>query len=218
MSRRKRKPPKPVAGVAAPDAEASRFVSRGGLKLDAAFDAFALRSVLPDDFVGADLGCSTGGFVDCQLQRGAGHVYAVDTAYGELAWRLRQDDRVTVLERSNALHVVPPDGPVCDLVSLDLGWTTQEKAVPAALRWLSDDPHARIVTLIKPHYESQRHQLTDEAADAETDRVVRDVLPGLGVEVLGVIRTPIRGGKGGNLEHLALLRRSGVQTHAGADP
>lgn len=186
-----------------------RFVSRGGLKLDAALEHFGLDLT---GCVGADLGCSTGGFVDCQLQRGATKVYAVDTAYGELAWKLRSDDRVVVIERSNALHVEPPDGtesqPLCGLVSLDLGWTKQERAIPAALRWLNDQPTARIVTLIKPHYESGRHGLTDDEADAVTKRVIDDVLPGLGVEVLGHLRSPIHGGKGGNMEHLALLRRS----------
>jgi len=182
----------------------ARFVSRGGIKLDAAIEHFGLDLT---GWVGADLGCSTGGFVDCQLQRGATKVYAVDTAYGELAWTLRNDHRVVVIERSNALHTDPPDGAVCDLVSLDLGWTRQEKAIPAALRWLNDLAAARIVTLIKPHYESGRHGMTDVEADAETRRVVDDVLPGLGVEVLGHVRSPIHGGKGGNMEHLALLRR-----------
>ena len=188
-----------------PAPDEKKFASRGGLKLEAALEHFGL------DVAGttcADLGCSTGGFVDCLVQRGAARIYAVDTAYGELAWTLRQDDRVTVLERANALHATPPDGPTCGLVSLDLGWTKQAKAIPAALRWLNDTPEARIVSLVKPHYESGRHQLTDDEADAETQRVVDEVLPGLGVEVLGWIRSPIRGGKGKNLEHLALLRRA----------
>lgn len=213
MSKRKYNP------HAAKDASAqagavSPFVSRGGLKLDAAVKHFGLDLT---GWVGADLGCSTGGFVDCQLQHGAVKVYAVDTAYGELAWKLRSDERVVVYERTNALHAEPPCGtassPLCDVVSLDLGWTTQDKAIPAALGWLNDKPTARIVSLIKPHYESGRHQLTDDEADAETQRVIDHVLPGLGVEVLGHIRSPIRGAKGGNLEHLALLRRS-----AGATP
>lgn len=215
MSKRKFNPhaAKDTAAQAGADPAVSRFVSRGGLKLDAALDHFNLDLT---DCIGADLGCSTGGFVDAQLQRGATKVYAVDTAYGELAWKLRSDDRVVVLERSNALHTEPPDGPVCDLVSLDLGWTKQDKAIPAALRWLNDQPTARIVTLIKPHYESGRHGLTDDEADAETQRVIDDVLPGLGVEVLGHIRSPIHGGKGGNMEHLALLRRGAGTTPAKA--
>ncbi|MCX5658878.1 MAG: TlyA family rRNA (cytidine-2'-O)-methyltransferase [Planctomycetota bacterium] len=125
------------------------FVSRGGLKIQAAIDAFAL------DLAGAvcaDLGCNVGGFTDCMLQRGASRVFAVDTGYGGLAWKLRQDPRVTVLERTNALHFDPqsaPDFSGCDLVSLDLGWTRQALALPAAMRWLkkggttiSGAPHA----------------------------------------------------------------------------
>ncbi|MEM9916240.1 MAG: SAM-dependent methyltransferase [Planctomycetota bacterium] len=194
-----------------------KFASRGGLKLDAALEHFGI------DVAGAtcvDLGCSTGGFVDCLVQRGAAKVFAVDTAYGELAWKLRQDDRVVVLERTNAVHALPEDvapeaAMGCDIVSIDLGWTKQERAIPVALRWLkalSDGDggaEARIVSLIKPHYESGRHKLTDEEADAETQRVVDEVLPGLGVEVEGWIRSPIRGGKGKNLEHLAVLKGRG---------
>ena len=182
------------------------YASRGGLKLAAALDHFKL------DVTGstcADLGCSTGGFVDCFLQRGAARVYAVDTAYGELAWKLRQDERVTVMERTNALHAAPPPeaAEACGLVSIDLGWTKQDRAIPAALYWLNNGDAARIVTLIKPHYESGRHRLTDEEADDVTRHVAERVLPTLGVAVLDWMRSPIRGGKGKNLEHLALLRR-----------
>ncbi|MEM9420277.1 MAG: SAM-dependent methyltransferase [Planctomycetota bacterium] len=182
-----------------------KFASRGGLKLEAALEHFGIDVT---DATCADLGCSTGGFVDCLVQRGAAKVFAVDTAYGELAWKLRQDNRVVVMERTNALHATPPEGSICHVVSLDLGWTKQDKAIPVALRWLSDSPEARIVSLVKPHYESGQHKLTDEEADTETQRVVDEVLPGLGVEVLGWIRSPIRGGKGKNLEHLAVLRRA----------
>ena len=182
-----------------------KFASRGGLKLETAINRFELD---PAGAVCVDLGCSTGGFVDCWLQSGAERVYAVDTAYGELAWKLRQDPKVVVMERTNALHAEPPAGVACDFVSLDLGWTKQEKAIPAALRWLREGPDGRIVTLIKPHYESGKHKLTDEQADEETHRVVEKILPGLGVAVLGWIRSPIRGGKGKNLEHLAVLRRA----------
>ena len=213
----------------APSPTDNPYVSRGGLKLHAALEAFAF------DVTGlacADLGCSTGGFTDCLLQHGAAHVFSVDTAYGELAWKLRQDERVTVLERTNAVHFdlndqavkkpkgFPKEFTGVDLVVLDLGWTKQDRAIPAALRWLKrspvspaqadssavPSPQPHVITLIKPHYESGEHQLTDEQADAESQRVADDVLPTLGVEVLGLIRSPIRGGKGGNLEHLALLR------------
>ncbi len=185
---------------------ASPYASRGGLKLEAALDAFRLDVT---GFTCADLGCSVGGFTDCLLQRGAARVFAVDTAYGQLAWKLRQDPRVTVMERTNALHTDPPKEAAhdCDLVVIDLGWTKQDKAIPVALRWLKHAPEARVITLIKPHYESGQHQMAEQEADAESQRVADEVLPTLGVEVLGLIRSPIRGGKGGNIEHLALLRR-----------
>jgi len=185
------------------------YVSRGGLKLEAALDAFGL------DVAGltcADLGCSVGGFTDCLLQRGAARVLAVDTAYGQLAWKLRQDPRVTVMERTNALHHEPADDQRVDLVVVDLGWTKQDRAVPAALRWLRGrTPQDRgaipgVVTLIKPHYESGEHRMDDDAAHAESQRVAEHVLPTLGVAVHGLVESPIRGGKGGNLEHLALLK------------
>lgn len=117
-------------------AQVGPYVSRGGLKIQAAFDAFAL------DLAGAvcaDLGCNVGGFTDCMLQRGAGRVYAVDTGYGALAWKLRKDPRVVTLERSNALRLDPRtiEGFAgCDLVSVDLSWTRQALALPAARRWL----------------------------------------------------------------------------------
>ena len=133
------------------------FVSRGGLKLDAALQAFGVDVA---GMVCADLGCNVGGFTDCLLQRGATQVYAVDSGYGTLAWKLRQDKRVVVMERTNAVHVDPwklPGFTGCDVVVIDLGWTRQEKALPAAKNWLRNDrsgPPGTIVTLIKPHYEA----------------------------------------------------------------
>jgi 23S rRNA (cytidine1920-2'-O)/16S rRNA (cytidine1409-2'-O)-methyltransferase len=193
---------------------ASPFVSRGGLKLDAALRAFHLDVT---GFVCADLGCNVGGFTDCLLQHGAARVYAVDTGYGTLAWKLRQDPRVVVLERTNALHFEPgqlPGFDGCGLVTIDLAWTRQSHALPAARRWLK--PGGRIVTLIKPHYEADpRKSLLKrgvlEPADAE--RVMHEVLatlPSYGVKVEGHIVSPILGGaskgKQGNVEYLALLR------------
>ena len=205
------------------------FASRGGLKLDAALAASGI------DVTGmrcADLGCSTGGFVSCLLHRGAARVYAVDTGYGVLDYALRQDKRVVVMERSNALHTDPPlvgdpaaeaasaDG--VDLVTIDLGWTKQDKALAAALNWLN--PTGKIITLIKPHYEAPRETpqrkgkkqpkpppLTLEESHAITQRVL-DAIAGdtsLHLNVLGWCDSPIRGAKGGNLEQLAWLERRG---------
>lgn len=194
------------------------YVSRGGLKLRHALDRFGLD---PAGSVCADLGCSTGGFTDCLLQADAARVFAVDTAYGQLAWKLRSDERVVVLERCNALHTTPPPQAATgvDLVVVDLGWTRQELAVPAALSWLG--PRGRIITLIKPHYEIPREDLRRMGEhgvlpDDEAERVARRVLgelPTLGVRVAGCAQSPIRGGKragrggDGNLEWLALLER-----------
>jgi 23S rRNA (cytidine1920-2'-O)/16S rRNA (cytidine1409-2'-O)-methyltransferase len=189
-----------------------RFVSRGGEKIAHALRAFAID---PRGFVCADLGCSTGGFTDCLLQAGAARVYAVDTAYGQLAWTLRNDPRVVVMERTNALHADPPE-PV-DLATLDLSWTPQRLAIPAALRWLK--PSGCIISLIKPHYEFKDRGgvlprggvLDDQSAEAVVRNVAAD-LPALGVDVQGLERSPIRGGKGkggraaGNAEWLVLLR------------
>ncbi|MEZ6243754.1 MAG: TlyA family RNA methyltransferase [Phycisphaerales bacterium] len=201
-----------------PPDPASRYVSRGALKLEHALNEFGID---PTGFVCADLGCSTGGFTDCLLQHGAARVYSVDTAYGQLAWKLRNDPRVVVMERTNALHAQPPEdvrtsGGI-DLVVIDLGWTRQDKAIPAATRWVK--PTGRIITLIKPHYEADKTSLGEGGVLVEEDaeRIaidVRDAMPTLGVRVLAFTESPILGGavsgkrkkKGaGNREWLALL-------------
>jgi 23S rRNA (cytidine1920-2'-O)/16S rRNA (cytidine1409-2'-O)-methyltransferase len=190
--------------VASPPA--NPYVSRGGLKLAHALREFNL-SV--QGLTCADLGASTGGFTDCLLQHGVVKVYAVDTAYGELAWKLRQDPRVVVIERSNALHTDPRE-PV-DLVVADVGWTKQSLLIPAARRWLK--PDGRIISLIKPHYEASGHTKGREAIlpEHEAEAVLKNVIAGmtaLEVEVQATTRSPVRGGsKGtGNFEWLALLR------------
>ena len=139
-------------------AEGLPYVGRGGLKLRHALDEFGIDVA---GMVCADFGANIGGFTDCLLKAGAARVYAVDTGYGVLAYTLRMDPRVVVLERTNALHVPPPRGEggeavLMDLIAIDLAWTPQRLAVPAALRWLKED--GRIVTLIKPHYELEREE------------------------------------------------------------
>lgn len=205
------------------------FVSRGGLKLQAALNAFAIDVT---GYACADLGCNVGGFTDCLLQHQAARVYSVDTGYGTLAWKLRQDPRVAPLERCNALYLNPRQPQIpetktarhlagfsgCDLVVIDLGWTRQQLAIPAAMNWLkSNDPSARIISLIKPHYEADRDALARQKnagilSEPEAQAVLDSLMPrfpGLGAQVLNVIRSPILGGgsKGhqGNIEYLALL-------------
>ena len=183
------------------------FVSRGGLKLAAALEAFGLD---PSGQVWADFGCNVGGFTDCLLQRGARRVYALDTGYGELAWTLRRDDRVVVMERTNALHAEPPE-PV-DAVAADMAWTTQDRIAPAAAAWLK--PGGVLVSLMKPHYElahldrrKPRGPLTEDDRRRALVAVCR-TLAGLGFAVEGVIDSPIAG-KGGNVEMLLRIRPGG---------
>ena len=188
------------------------LVSRAGGKLQHALDVFDL------DVTGlrcADLGCNVGGFTDCLLRGGAASVISLDTGYGILAWKLRQDPRVEVRERSNAMHAEPPEDGV-DLVTLDLGWTPQRHALPAAKQWIKDG--GRILSLVKPHYElneAQRREhlvdgrLSDEVAEAMLLAVLES-LDGLGLHAINTTISPIRGGKSsrgkgkGNREYLLL--------------
>lgn len=190
-----------------------KFVSRAGAKLEHALEEFRLEVT---GLRCADFGCNVGGFTDCLLQRGAKHVTAIDTGYGALAWKLRQDPRVETRERTNALHAEAPAGGV-DLVVLDLAWTPQRLAIPAALKWLA--PGGRIITLIKPHYELRDEEkawldrgfLPHERVPGVVTRVEAE-MPGLGAKVLGSTQSPLVGGKTskkagvpGNIEWLTLL-------------
>src|SRR3954447_15089954 len=149
------------------------FVSRAGQKLDYALSRFGIGV---SGLVCADLGCNAGGFTDCLLQRGAAKVYAVDTGYGMLEWKLRKDPRVVVMERTNAMHAQLPE-PV-GLVTIDVAWTKQRHILPAARRMVAAD--GKVVTLIKPHYE------------ADPTLLVRGVLPPVRVaEVVEVVSREI---------------------------
>ena len=188
-------------------ADAQRYVSRGGLKLAAALEAFELDC---RGLVAADFGSHVGGFVDCLLQHGAVRVHAVDTCYGTLAWALRRDPRVVVHERCNAMHLALPE-PV-DVVTIDVAWTRQALVLPAALACLRTG--GRIVTLIKPHYEAGVDALVGGVLpDARVEEVVQAVLqalPPLGLEPAGRCDSPLAG-HGGNREVFALLKpRSGT--------
>ncbi len=173
------------------------LVSRAGAKLQHALQHFSIDVTAMRC---ADLGCNVGGFTDCLLRRGAQSVTSVDTGYGILAWKLRQDPRVEVMERTNALHAAPPEQGV-DLVVVDLGWTPQRHALPAAMKWLARG--GRIVSLVKPHYEldaDQRREhlrdgrLSDEIAQTMLEAVLA-LLDGMGLRSLGTTISPVRGGK-----------------------
>jgi 23S rRNA (cytidine1920-2'-O)/16S rRNA (cytidine1409-2'-O)-methyltransferase len=188
----------------------SGFVSRGGTKLRAALDAFGLEVA---GLSCADFGANVGGFTDCLLQAGAVRVFAIDTGYGELAWRLRKDPRVVVMERTNALHAECPQSGGVDLVTIDVAFTPQRLIVPAAGRWLRS-AGGKIVSLVKPHYELAKlaGQTTRRGGErpigVEQGREILNrvcaELAGLGFHAAGSIPSPLRG-KGGNVEFLVLL-------------
>jgi len=140
--------------------------------------------------VGADFGCNVGGFTDCLLQEGAARVYAVDTGYGMLAWKLRRDERVVVMERTNAMHVELPE-PV-DVVVIDVGWTPQRRILPAALR--QGKPDGVILSLFKPQYEApadlvRRGRVSPEDFGPVLRNVLQE-LKGRGILVREVVALP----------------------------
>lgn len=189
-------------------AEPQRYVSRGGLKLEAALDRFGVR---PAGRSCADLGASTGGFTDCLLQRGAVRVYAVDVGYGQLAWTLRQDPRVVVMERTNARSLRALPEPV-DLVVGDLSFISLRLILPAVSALL---PQGEAVVLVKPQFEVGRGQVgrgglvRDEAARRSALAEVQAAAEAEGFVVRGSSESPVPGAKSGNREWLLWLGRPG---------
>lgn len=183
------------------------YVSRGGQKLEAAMDGFDLNV---QGAVAIDVGASTGGFTDCLLQRGAARVYAVDVGYGQLAWKLRQDPRVIVMERTNIRSLTAeqmPEQP--DFFTIDCSFISLRLVLPPLKALLK--PAAAGVILIKPQFEAGKELVGKGGVvrDAEVhERVVSDVVAAaeeLGFEPLGVIPSPLTG-PAGNREFLAHLR------------
>ena len=179
-----------------------RFVGRGGEKLEAALAHFELDV---GGMVAADVGASTGGFTDCLLQRGARRVYAIDVGYGQLAWRLRNDQRVVVMERTNARYLDElPE--LVDIVTADVSFISLRLILPAALRWLR--PDGQVVALIKPQFEAGRREVRKGGVvrDPETHRrVLERILEAaseLGLNLRGLMPSPLRG-PAGNIEFLA---------------
>jgi len=179
------------------------WVSRGGLKLVAGLDAFGIDpSGVPGGALALDVGASTGGFTDVLLARGAARVYAVDVGYGQLAHKLRVDDRVVVLERTNARHLTAEQVPEpVDLVVCDASFIGLRTVLPAALALLR--PGGHLVALIKPQFEVGKDRVgkggvvRDPALHAEVCETIAGWLAGLpGWTVLGVTDSPITGPEG----------------------
>jgi 23S rRNA (cytidine1920-2'-O)/16S rRNA (cytidine1409-2'-O)-methyltransferase len=190
--------------------ERPRFVSRGGVKLANALVAFGLD---PAGRRCLDVGASTGGFTDCLLQAGAAHVVALDVAYGELDWRLRNDERVTVLERTNARAIAPSALPYApDLVVVDVSFISLAKILPAVLACSA--PHHDVLAMIKPQFEVGRGNVGKGGVVRDPDDrraalvAVAAAARGLGCTVLGFASSGLAGPKG-NLESFVWLAEAG---------
>ena len=189
----------------------SRYVSRGGEKLEGAFRAFPGWTV--DGLCGVDIGASTGGFTDCLLAHGATHVVAVDVGRGQLHARLRADSRVTVMERFNVRHLKPDDLPYAPAFAVfDVSFISLELVMPPVVASLL--PGAQLITLIKPQFEAGRSEVGKGGVvrDQEVrDRVVEKIrLFGenkLSLQCLGCVESPLTG-PAGNVEYLAWWRRA----------
>ncbi|GAA4709776.1 TlyA family RNA methyltransferase [Brevibacillus fulvus] len=187
--------------------EVHPYVSRGGLKLEKALKTFGIDL---NGKVMMDIGSSTGGFTDCALQHGARRVYAIDVGYGQLAWSLRQDERVVVMERTNFRHLDPAEFPheMPDAASIDVSFISLKIILPVLYRFLKEN--GDVVALVKPQFEAGRERVGKNGIIRDPD-VHLDVLQDIagfaatiGYEIKGVSYSPITGGEG-NIEFLLHL-------------
>jgi len=193
------------------------YVSRGGLKLQHALDVFGIpvagRTCI-------DVGASTGGFTDCLLQRGAARVHAVDVGYGQLDWKLRQDPRVVVVERTNFRYIRPGDLPLVDLIVIDVSFISLLKMLPAARITLSQG--GDVVALIKPQFEAGRQAVARGGGVVRDPRIHREVIETLlgeaaqdGWAAVELTYSPILGPKG-NIEFFVWWKRAGAFSNVDA--
>ena len=182
------------------------YVSRGGLKLEQALRDFG---VDPTGYVCSDSGASTGGFTDCLLQKGAAKVYAIDVGYGQLAWSIRSDPRVVVMERTNIRYVKPEDiGEPLDLSVVDVSFISLRIVLPAIRALLK--PTGQIICLIKPQFEAGREKVgkkgvvRDPAVHLEVLEQFAELAASLDARILGLTFSPVTGPEG-NIEFLAHL-------------
>ena len=196
--------------------QACPYVSRGGLKLEKALRDFG---VDPTGFVCSDSGCSTGGFTDCLLQQGASKVYAIDVGYGELNWKIRNDPRVVVMERTNIRYVTPEDiGEPLDLSVIDVSFISLRIVLPAIKNLLKEN-QGQVLCLIKPQFEAGRENVGKNGVIREP-AVHKEVLDNfvalakeLGFTILGLTFSPVKG-PAGNIEflgHLTLKDAVGIE-------
>ena len=191
------------------------YVSRGGLKLEKALRDFGVK---PEGYVCSDSGASTGGFTDCLLQQGAKKVFAIDVGYGQLDWKIRSDDRVVVMERTNIRYVTPEDlGEPLDLSVIDVSFIGLEIVLPTIKTLLK--PTGQVLCLIKPQFEAGKENVGKKGVvrDPKIHQMVLDnfvsLVDGLGFKILGLTFSPVKGPEG-NIEflgHLTLADEKGIR-------
>ncbi len=186
-----------------------KYVSRGGLKLEKAMTEFGLSL---DGFICADIGASTGGFTDCMLQNGAKKVYAIDVGYGQLAWKLRTDERVINLERTNFRYCTNEQIPdLLSFASVDVSFISLSIIVPVMRTLMKDN--ARAVCLIKPQFEAGKDKVgkkgvvRDKSVHKEVVENTLNMLISNGFSVLGLTYSPVKGPEG-NIEYLVYIEKS----------
>ena len=192
------------------------YVSRGGLKLEKALRDFGVK---PEGFVCSDSGASTGGFTDCLLQQGARKVFAIDVGYGQLDWKIRNDERVVVMERTNIRNVTPEDlGEPLDLSVVDVSFIGLEIVLPAIKNLLKQDS-GQVLCLIKPQFEAGKENVGKKGVvrDPKIHQMVLDnfvaLVHRLGFKILGLTFSPVKGPEG-NIEflgHLTLADLPGIE-------
>jgi len=192
-----------------------QYVSRGGLKLEKAMKVFPISL---KDKVCVDIGASTGGFTDCMLQNGASKIFAVDVGYGQLAWKLRQDERVVNLERTNIRYVTEneiPDAP--NFFSVDVSFISLKIVLPVIYGLLRNDGSG--VCLIKPQFEAGREKVgkkgvvRDKNVHIEVIENVLEFTRKIGFSVCGLDFSPVRGPEG-NIEYLMYVKKCGEETES----
>ena len=193
--------------------QACPYVSRGGLKLEKALRDFG---VDPTGFVCSDSGCSTGGFTDCLLQQGASKVFAIDVGYGELNWKIRNDPRVVVMERTNIRYVTPEDiGEPLDLSVIDVSFISLRIVLPA-IKNLLKEGRGQVLCLIKPQFEAGRENvgkngvIREPAVHKEVLDSIVQLAKDLGFRILGLTFSPVKG-PAGNIEFLGHLTLADVE-------
>ena len=194
------------------------YVSRGGLKLEKAMELYGFKL---DNKICMDVGASTGGFTDCMLQKGATKVYSIDVGYGQLAWKLRQDERVVNLERTNVRYITSEQVPdIVDFVSIDVSFISLGLVIPVLVPVLSDE--AMMVCLVKPQFEAGKDKVgkhgvvRDPATHMEVLERAVGFAKNAGFGIVGLEFSPIKGPQG-NIEYLMVLTRKEPELSVSAE-